>query len=93
MSAFVTDNQQGRGGMTDNRDPDRITTTETTTDRAPADHTTVIHTEGRSGGGGGIALAVLVLLILFLLFIFREDIFGAADNVDKVDVEVTTNAN
>jgi hypothetical protein len=61
--------------MTDNREPDR---------------TTIVHTERRSGGGA-IALAVVILLVLFLLFIFRNEIFGAADNVEKVDVEVTTN--
>ncbi|MDQ3139273.1 MAG: hypothetical protein M3Q15_00910 [Pseudomonadota bacterium] len=69
--------------MTDDRNSDHDTA---------ADHhtTTVVHTE-RRGSGGGIALAVVVLLILFVLFMFRNEIFGAADNLEAVDVEVTTN--
>ena len=58
-------------------------------DERETERTTVVET-GRSGSGGAIALAVIVLLVLFLLFMFRDQIFGAADNVDKVDVEVTT---
>ncbi|MBA3677403.1 MAG: hypothetical protein H0W74_08375 [Sphingosinicella sp.] len=73
--------------MTDNRDPDPVSA-----DPTPHHTTTVVHTEPRSGGGG-IAIAVLILLILFLLFVFREDIFGAAESVEKVDVQVTTNGN
>ncbi|HWH23054.1 MAG TPA: hypothetical protein VNT25_07195 [Allosphingosinicella sp.] len=53
------------------------------------ERTTVVHTEGRRGGGG-IAAAVVILLLLFLLFMFRNEIFGAADDVQKVDVEVAT---
>ena len=60
--------------MADDRDPERTTIVET----------------GRRGSGGTIALAVVLLLVLFLLFVFRNDIFGAAENVEKVDVEVTT---
>ncbi|HWH18774.1 MAG TPA: hypothetical protein VNT77_10660 [Allosphingosinicella sp.] len=62
-------------------------------DERDREHTTVVHTEGRRGGGGTIALAVVLLLLLFLLFIFRDEIFGAAQQPDKIDVEVTaTNA-
>jgi uncharacterized membrane protein len=57
-------------------------------DERETERTTVVET-GRRGSGGTIALAVIVLLILFLLFVFRNEIFGAADNVEKVDVEVT----
>lgn len=60
-------------------------------DEREVERTTVVET-GRRGGGGGIALAVIVLLVLFLLFIFRNEIFGAAENVEKVDVEVTTDS-
>jgi hypothetical protein len=59
-------------------------------DERETERTTVVHTEGRRGGGGGIAIAVILLLGLFLLFMFRNEIFGAAENVEKVDVEVTT---
>jgi len=58
-------------------------------DEREVERTTVVET-GRRSSGGGIALAVVVLLVLFLLFIFRNEIFGAAENVEKVDVEVTT---
>ena len=56
------------------------------------ERTTVVHTEGRRGGGGGIAVLVVILLIAFLLFVFRNEIFGAAEQVEKVDVDVTTEA-
>ena len=55
------------------------------------ERTTVVHTEGRSGGGGAIALVILLLLVLVGLFLFRDQIFGAADNVKKVNVDITTN--
>lgn len=58
-------------------------------DERETERTTVVETS-RRGSGGAIALAVVVLLVLFLLFIFRDQIFGAAENVEKVDVEVTT---
>lgn len=61
-------------------------------DDRDVERTTVIET-GRRGGGGGIAIAVILLLVLFLAFIFRDEIFGAAQDVEKVDVEVTTNGN
>lgn len=53
------------------------------------ERTTVVHTEGRRGGGG-IALAVVLLLIAFMLYMFRDEIFGAAQDVDKVDVDIAT---
>ena len=60
-------------------------------DEREVERTTVVET-GRRGSGGAIAAAVIVLLVLFLLFIFRKEIFGAAENVEKVDVEVTTDS-
>jgi hypothetical protein len=70
--------------MTDgNRDPERVT-----------ERTTVVHTDtGRRGGGGTIALVVLVLLVLIGLFMFRDQLFGggAADTVEKIDVDISTN--
>jgi hypothetical protein len=68
--------------MADDRD-----TTNHVTER-----TTIVHTDGgRSGGGGTIAAVILVLLVLLGLFLFRGQIFGAADNVKKVDVDISTN--
>ena len=55
------------------------------------ERTTVVHTEGRSGGGGTIALVILVLLVLLGLFLFRGQLFGSADTVKKVDVDISTN--
>ena len=71
--------------MVDERETER-----TTADGRETERTTVVHTEGRRGGGGGIAIAVVLILGLLLLYIFRNEIFGAAENVEKVDVEVTT---
>ena len=59
-------------------------------DERDTDRTTVVHSE-RRGNGGMIALAVVLLLVLLLLFVYRDAIFGAAEQVEKVDVEVTTN--
>ena len=54
--------------------------------------TTVVYTDGgRSGGGGTIALVILVLLVLLGLFLFRDQLFGAANDVKKVDVDISTN--
>lgn len=58
-------------------------------DQPQTERTTVVHT-GRRGSGGTIALVVVVLLILLGLFMFRDEIFGAAEQVEEVDVEVTT---
>ncbi len=66
--------------MADDRD------TEHTTER-----TTIVHTEGGRGGGGTIALVVLVLLVLIGLFMFRDQLFGGADPVEKVDIDISTN--
>lgn len=55
------------------------------------ERTTVVHTEGRSGGGGTIALVILVLLVLLGLFLFRGQLFGASETVKKVDVDITAN--
>ena len=66
--------------MADDRNTDHVT-----------ERTTVVHTEGRRGGGGTIAVVVLVLLVLLGLFLFRDQLFGAGDSVDKVDVDITTN--
>jgi hypothetical protein len=49
-----------------------------------------VHSE-RRGSGGLIAAAVVVLLVLLVLFMFRDEIFTAAEPVEKVEVEVTTN--
>jgi hypothetical protein len=71
--------------MTDgNREPERVT-----------ERTTVVHTDsGRRGGGGTIALVVLILLVLLGLYMFRDQIFGgAADSVEKVDIDITANSN
>lgn len=54
------------------------------------DRTTVVHTDSDRGGGGWIAVIVILLLVLLGLYMFRDEIFGAASTVDKVDVEVTT---
>lgn len=51
--------------------------------------TTVVHTE-RRGSGGWIAVLVLLLLGLLMLYMFREEIFSAASETEKVEVEVTT---
>jgi len=59
-------------------------------DDRDTDRTTVVHTEKR-GSGGLIAAAVVVLLVLLVLFMFRDEIFTAAEPVEKVEVEVTTN--
>jgi hypothetical protein len=68
--------------MADDRDTDHIT-----------ERTTVVHTEGRRGGGGTIALVILILLVLLGLYLFRDQLFGgAADNVDKIDVDITANS-
>lgn len=53
------------------------------------ERTTVVHAE-RRGSGGLIAAAVVVLLVLLLLFMFQDEIFDAAEPVEKVEVEVTT---
>jgi hypothetical protein len=66
--------------MADDRDTDHVT-----------ERTTVVHTEGRRGGGGTIALVILILLVLLGLFLFRDQLFGAADNVEKIDVDITAN--
>jgi hypothetical protein len=67
--------------MADDRD------TQHTTER-----TTVVHTEGRRGGGGTIALVVLILLVLLGLYMFRDQIFSGAQQVDKVDIDITANS-
>lgn len=68
--------------MADDRDTDHVT-----------ERTTVVHTEGRRGGGGTIALVVLILLVLLGLFLFRDQLFGgAAGEVEKIDVDITTNS-
>lgn len=68
--------------MADDRDTDHVT-----------ERTTVVHTEGRRGGGGTIALVVLILLVLLGLFLFRDQLFGgAAGDVEKIDVDITTNS-
>lgn len=68
--------------MADDRDTDRVT-----------ERTTVVQTEGRSGGGGGtIALVILVLLVLLGLYLFRDQLFGGSSGVEKVDVDITTNS-
>ena len=69
--------------MVDDRDTDHVT-----------ERTTVVHTEGGRGGGGGtIALVVLILLVLLGLFLFRDQLFGgSAGNVEKIDVDITTNS-
>lgn len=64
--------------MADDRDVDRTT-----------ERITVVHTEGRRGGGGTIALVVLVLLVLIGLFLFRDQLFGGADPVEKIDVDIS----
>jgi hypothetical protein len=68
--------------MADDRDTNHTT-----------ERTTVVHTEGRSGGGGTIALVILVLLVLVGLFLFRDQLFGggAVDEVKKVDIDITAN--
>jgi hypothetical protein len=69
--------------MTDgDREPERVT-----------ERTTVVHTDsGGRGGGGTIALVVLVLLVLLALFLFRDQLFGgAADTVEKVDIDISAN--
>jgi hypothetical protein len=66
--------------MADDRDTDHVT-----------ERTTVVHTEGRRGGGGTIALVILILLVLLGLFLFRDQLFGAADSVEKIDVDITAN--
>ncbi len=68
--------------MADDRDTNHTT-----------ERTTIVHTEGRSGGGGTIALVILVLLVLLGLFLFRDQLFGggAADSVEKIDVDITAN--
>jgi hypothetical protein len=66
--------------MADDRD------THHTTER-----TTVVHTEGRRGGGGTIAVVVLLLLVLLGLFLFRDQLFGGADPVEKIDIDITAN--
>lgn len=70
--------------MADDNDTNRTT-----------ERTTVVHTEGRSGGGGTIALVILVLLVLVGLYLFRDTLFGggAADSVEKIDVDITANSN
>lgn len=68
--------------MADDRDTDHVN-----------ERTTVVHTEGRRGGGGTIALVVLILLVLLGLFLFRDQLFGgAAGDVEKIDVDITTNS-
>ena len=67
--------------MADDREPDHIT-----------ERTTVVHTEGRRGGGGTIALVILILLVLVGLYLFRDQLFGGADNVEKIDVDITANS-
>lgn len=66
--------------MADDRDTNHTT-----------ERTTVVHTEGRSGGGGTIALVVLILLVLLGLFLFKDQIFGGSSEVKKVDVDISTN--
>jgi hypothetical protein len=59
-------------------------------DDRDTNRTNVVNTE-RRGSGGLIAAAVVVLLVLLVLFMFRDEIFTAAEPVEKVEVEVTTN--
>ena len=66
--------------MADDRDTNHTT-----------ERTTVVHTEGRRGGGGTIALVVLILLVLLGLFLFRDQLFGAGESVEKIDVDITAN--
>jgi hypothetical protein len=59
-------------------------------DDRDSDRTTVVDGD-RRGSGGLIAAAVVILLVLLLLFMFRDEIFNAAEPVEEVEVEVTTN--
>jgi hypothetical protein len=66
--------------MADDRDTNHTT-----------ERTTVVHTEGRRGGGGTIALVILVLLVLLGLYLFRDQLFGGTQQVEKIDVDITAN--